>query len=445
MPGPITTKEHLDALLGVAQEVQRLEFKEDIPVHETRAKEQVKGGLQRGRDTWWDGCRSIAQHGRDEILAEIVAFANAQGGTLVLGIEEDDARTAKALSPLPKITALEDRFRAFLVEHIEPRLAYCRVQGIQTELDGSGVLVFEIEPSRLGPHWVRYTRRATIRRDDRCMPLSMSEIQDMTLRNARRFDEVRSSIDVRLGALDTDFTEFLLTKVTTNANGVTNGQRVATGLKHVRRSAFAIRSVIIAHEDIGIPRLPTFSALVPPQTCVGIAGLPAMRDLTVFWPRGTHERRFLGGVRDGHTWDSGRVDYLATREGVVEATAMIIGNEGESTSLSRHLLVGILGCSIGVYDNLRELSGRLQMPAEIAVSIRVFGDVHVANADNHMAAIAGGRLPPVSIFPRRSAADAPEFSAILTDTAQDLLDDADSRVGQGVGPMQFRYYPKLGT
>lgn len=124
---------------------------------------------------------------------------------------------------------------------------------------------------------------------------------------------------------------------------------------------------------------------------------------------------------------------------------MIIGNEGESTSLSRHLLVGLLGCSIGVYDRLRELSGRLQMPAEIAVSIRAFGDVHVANADSQLAAIAGGRLPPVSTFPRRSGTDAPEFSAILTDTAQDLLDGANSSVGQDVGQMQFRYYPKFGA
>ncbi len=108
----------------------------------------------------------------------------------------------------------------------------------------------------------------------------MSEIQEMTLRNARRFDEVRSTIDARLGALEADFAEFLLPKATANAVGGTVEQRIAAGLKQTRRSAFAIRSVIIAHDDIGIARLQTFSTLVPPQTCVGIVDRPGvMRDL----------------------------------------------------------------------------------------------------------------------------------------------------------------------
>ena len=429
-------------MIGVSQEGHRLEFKEDLQVHETRVRQVAAEGGGRPRDTWWRDQRSVAPHGRDEVLEELVAFANAQGGTLVLGMEEDDARTAKALTPLPAIAALENRFRAFLVEHVEPRLAYCRVHGVQTTPDGGGVLVFDVEPSRLGPHWVRSTRRATIRRDDKCMPLSMAEIQAMTFRNARRFDEVRATVNERLQALEGEFLDFLLPRVAANTVGPTDERRVAADLKQGRRSAFAIRSVVVAHDDIGIGRLQTFSSLIPPQTCIGIAGSTAMRDLTAFWPTGGHSRRFLGGVSDGHSWTSGKVEYTATREGVVEVTALIIGNEGEPTSLSRHLLVGLIGCSFGVFDSLRDLSGRLHTPAEIAVSIRVLGDVHVANADNQLAAIAGGRLPPLSNFPRRSGADASEFSEILTETGQDLLDAANSGVGQGSGPMQFRYYPK---
>ena len=160
-----------------------------------------------------------------------------------------------------------------------------------------------------------------------------------------------------------------------------------------------------------------------------------MRDLTVFWPTGSHSRRFLGGVADGHAWASGQIEYTAAREGLVEVTAIIIGNEGEPTSLSRHLLIGLIGCSIEIYDNLRELSGRLHTPAEVAVSVRVLGEVHVANGDSQLAAISGDRLPPLSTFPRRSGADASEFSQILIETGQDLLDAANSSVGQGGGPM----------
>ena len=59
----------------------------------------------------------------------------------------------------------------------------------------------------------------------------------MTLRNARRFDEVRSTIDVRLAALEADFVEFLLPKVAANVLGGTAEQRIATGLKQAGRSA----------------------------------------------------------------------------------------------------------------------------------------------------------------------------------------------------------------
>ena len=445
MPTPYTTLADLETMIGTVQEGHRIEFKEDIPVHETRAKELSKDGQARPRDTWWQGCRSVGDTGRDLILEEIVAFANAQGGTLVLGIEEEKAnRTAKALRPHPGIAALESRFRDYLVQHVEPRLSYCRVQGVPTGDDGSGVLVFEVEPSRLGPHWVRTNRRAMVRRDDKCMPLSMPEIQEMTLRNVRRFDEVRSTIDTRLGALGADFVRFLEPKVTASISSGTLEQRISTGLKQARRSAFAIRSVLVAHEDIGIGRLQAFSDLVPPRTCVDMVGRPsAMQDLTAFWPNGSRQRRFLGGVADGHAWATGNVDYIATREGVVEATALIIGNEGENTSLSRQLLVGLIGCSFGVYDKLREVSDRPHVPAEVAVSIRVFGEVHVANnVGSQLAVLAGGRLPPASTFPRRSGADADEFSAILSETAQDLLDAADSSVAYGA-PTPFRYYPKL--
>ena len=443
MPAPYTTLADLEAMVGTVQEGHRIEFKEDIPVHETRAREQAKDGLARPRDTWWQACRAVGDTGRDLILEEIVAFANAQGGTLVLGMEEEKtSRMAKALCPLPGIAALEARFRDYLVQHVEPRLSYCRVQGVPTGVDGSGVLVFEVEPSRLGPHWVRSNRRATVRRDDKCMPLSMSEIQEMTLRNARRFDEVRSTIDARLGALEADFARFLESKVTANVIGGTVEQKISTGLKQTRRSAFALRSVLVAHDDIGIPRIQAFSDLIPPRTCVDMVGRPdAMRDLTAFWPTGSRQRRFLGGVADGHEWAAGDVEYTATREGAVEATALIIGNEGESTSLTRQLLVGLMGCSFGIYDNLREMADRPYTPVEVAVSIRIFGDIHVANAGSQMAALSGGRLPPVSTFPRRSGADATEFSAILSDTAQDLLDAADSSVARGA-PTPFHYYPR---
>ena len=191
------TKASFEAMLGQAVEGPYLEFKEDISVHRQKAAEQAKSGIQRPRDGWWTGNRSIADHGRNELLEEIVAFANAQGGWLTLGIEEaaEGAPVAIALRPLPRVVELETKFRSFLLDCIEPRLPYSAVRAIPTEADGSELVVFEVEGSRLGPHWVRDSRKPTARRHTECATMSMTEVHDMALRDARRFDDVRAALE----------------------------------------------------------------------------------------------------------------------------------------------------------------------------------------------------------------------------------------------------------
>ena len=200
---PLTeiTKSSFEAMIGQAVEGPYLEFKEDIPVSRQSATEQAKAGIQRPRDGWWIG-KSIADHGRNKLLEEVVAFANAQGEWLILGIEEaaTGAPVAIALRPLPRVVELETKFRSFLLDCIEPRLPYSAVRATPTEADGSGV-----EGSRLGPRWVRHSRKPTVRRHTECATMSMTEVHDMVLRNARRFDDVRAALDLGMETLSKDF------------------------------------------------------------------------------------------------------------------------------------------------------------------------------------------------------------------------------------------------
>jgi len=99
--------------------------------------------------------------------------------------------------------------RDCLNDVIEPRLPYVAVKAIQTEADGSGVLLLETQSSVLGPHWVRPTRTVTIRREDRADPLSMPEIHDMVLRNARRFSEVEARLATATAAFEPFFYQTL--------------------------------------------------------------------------------------------------------------------------------------------------------------------------------------------------------------------------------------------
>ena len=61
-------------------ESAQIEFKESLPAGKGKA------------DAWLNGDSGIGDHARNRILEEVVAFANAYGGALVLGIAEDGAK-----------------------------------------------------------------------------------------------------------------------------------------------------------------------------------------------------------------------------------------------------------------------------------------------------------------------------------------------------------------
>ena len=137
-------------------------------------------------DPWMQGDGRIGDRARNEILEEVVAFANAYGGALVLGIAEDGAKppVAASITPLPRCADLTERLRLVFRNCVEPQLPTIEIIPVPTDGD-KGVIVFRTGRSRLGPHRVTPTLMCPIRRADRCDPLSMREIQDMTLNLAR--------------------------------------------------------------------------------------------------------------------------------------------------------------------------------------------------------------------------------------------------------------------
>ena len=71
-------------------EGEQIEFKESLPT-----KKQTP-------DPWTTGKDQIGDPAKNKILAEVVAFANAHGGALVLGIKESDTKppVATKISPV---------------------------------------------------------------------------------------------------------------------------------------------------------------------------------------------------------------------------------------------------------------------------------------------------------------------------------------------------------
>lgn len=168
---------------------------------------EFKGSLPaRGRDPWTTGGDKIGDRARDAILEEAVAFANAHGGALLLGIEESSRKppVATGISPIPRCADLADRLKPVFRDCVEPQLPALEIFAVPIE-NGAGVVVVRMGRSRLAPHRVKPTRVCPIRRSDRCEAMTMREIQDMTLNLSRGLERLERRLAERAERFGQEF------------------------------------------------------------------------------------------------------------------------------------------------------------------------------------------------------------------------------------------------
>lgn len=146
-------------------------------------------------DPWMTGGK-LGDEAKDELAAEIIAFANTVGGTLIVGIEEDTA-TKRAKPPIhciPRCKEAAERLHQAITDRVEPKLPVFECEGVVTEPDGlSGVIVMRTLESYLAPHRHAQTKHCYVRRNDRAEPMSMLEIQGMTRQKARAAEDAEKA------------------------------------------------------------------------------------------------------------------------------------------------------------------------------------------------------------------------------------------------------------
>lgn len=156
------------------QESENVEFKQDL----TPSK----------------GTDSISDRAKRSIVKEVVALANSFGGRIFLGIAESDDEPPKA----DRITAISDcaeiagRFEQIIGDLIDPPLLRVHIEGVSTDEDGSGVVVFDVYRSMQSPHRSKSDKQCYRRRGSESVPMDMREIQDMTLRSGSRFSDIEA-------------------------------------------------------------------------------------------------------------------------------------------------------------------------------------------------------------------------------------------------------------
>ena len=136
----------------------------------------------------------IGDRARNEILEEVVGFANAHGGHVIIGIEESEDKPHRAtkIVPLPGCAEIADRIRLQARDCIDPQLPVLSSVGVGTDGQGGGVIVIRVPESRLAPHRLKPTKECYIRRADRTEKMTMREIQDLTLNRHRGMEAVET-------------------------------------------------------------------------------------------------------------------------------------------------------------------------------------------------------------------------------------------------------------
>jgi hypothetical protein len=151
-------------------ETSRLEFKEQIPA-------------KSGTDAWHTGDTRIGGYGRNALLAEIVGFANAGGGLLLVGIKEskDEPHRAVGIEPVPRVAALAERLSQQVRDCIDPPLLAVDFVPLSDGATDQGVLAVQISASSLAPHRVIPTLECYRRVGTRKEKMDMRAIQDLSL------------------------------------------------------------------------------------------------------------------------------------------------------------------------------------------------------------------------------------------------------------------------
>jgi hypothetical protein len=127
----------LEALVASeARETDELEFKGTLPFQPIKGQPQIV-------DRWIEKGDRIGNYARDEVLAELVAFANAEGGTVVLGLHEtqEEPRRAERLEPLPNCEDLARRLIDASEDVIDPRLPVIGARALATDDTGAGYVL----------------------------------------------------------------------------------------------------------------------------------------------------------------------------------------------------------------------------------------------------------------------------------------------------------------
>jgi hypothetical protein len=175
-----TTQAHLEQLVAERTlEGPHIDFKRELPA------------------AWNDGVKH-------DLYADASAFANAGGGDLIFGLDEDDEGQAAVLMP-QAVNSDETarRLADFLSNGIEPRIPGAQVHAVPVATNGAAgsVFIIRVPQSWAGPNRVRSNFKFYIREGNRKRELNTPEIRGLFVKSDNQAQRVQNFRTERLGKI----------------------------------------------------------------------------------------------------------------------------------------------------------------------------------------------------------------------------------------------------
>lgn len=410
----VSVKDLEELIASRVPEGEQIEFKQDLPAP------------QGSRDPWRLGKGRIGKPAKDKLLEEVVAFANAFGGTLLLGVKESGKKppVAASISPIPQCEELADRLKLVFRDCVEPQLPRVEIFAITIE-DDKGVVVIRTDPSRLAPHRVKPTLECTVRRSDRCEKMTMREIQDMTLNVSRGLERLEKRLAERSVRFEQEFKHL---KEPSNVFGIRMTAMPVVDVIRIQR-IFSGHNLVQGFYETWYPVIKSGGKQVHKLGVLDNDWRPILRgarsgtDAADVIPMGRSIYREL------HC--DGLVEF-----GYVSDKSKKFGSDGPFFPFRVDWFVDMFANLIIQLDRIRCQSGSPSVEYVVELEIIINGRYAVEKSENSFPSRQGRLLlPPKRIrFPRYFLQDSERFPSVISQLERDIW----NLLGKDYGERTFR-------
>jgi hypothetical protein len=287
--------------------IDEIDFADVVYLTQVHAEEGVRLELKERLSTsngqpdrWMRDQSGIGRVARDEIAREIVAFANAYGGTVVIGVAESDDNpkcAAEVAKPqLPRVVGCAEQLGRALRSIIDPPLPMLEVRGIASGASGEGVIVARVNSSPSSPHGFGIPPSAYVRHGSESKPLSMRELQSMFFERRTRFERV----EARRKQLSESGLELWGRWTSGNLRKITGDGPFAPNTP-----AIQFRCSLVPSDDLAIDNFPDQFSLMDRSPKPEIPGGTHLVELPVWaqqWLRRYRSVQHVGNAEDRAYW-----------------------------------------------------------------------------------------------------------------------------------------------